>query len=494
MATKRINNFMIGNILEKYRGFPIAMKASMWFLICSFMQKAISIISTPIFTRLMSASEYGSFNVFIAWQGIISIFVSLNLSWGVYNQGLVKYETDRKVFSSSMQGLTLLLITVWAAIYLLTRSFWNSLFSLSTVQILAMFIIIWTTACFEFWASEQRVDLKYMKLVGITLIASIFAPVSGIVLVMLSQDKATARIMSLAITGMVVYTGLFVKQIREGKKLYSKKYWSHALAFNIPLIPHYLSQTVLNSADRIMIERMVSAETAGIYSLAYSISLIMTLFNTALMQTISPWIYKKIRDEETEDISKIAYPALVFIAVVSILLIAFAPEIVTLFAPKAYIDAIWVIPPIAMSVYFMFAYDLFAKFEFYYEKTKLIAFATVIGAIFNIILNYYFIGKFGYYAAGYTTLVCYIIYAVFHYVFMQKVCREKSVSKQPYNHMILFKITMVFMLVGFMFLMLYQSFGLRYIVIVILLLFLLMKRKTVMLEVVKLIDIYSEFH
>ena len=51
-----------------------------------------------------------------------------------------------------------------------------------------------------------------------------------------------------------------------------------------------------------------------------------------------------------------------------------------MFAPESYIDAIWVIPPIAMSVYFMFAYDLFAKFEFYYEKTKLISFATVMGA------------------------------------------------------------------------------------------------------------------
>ena len=485
---------MIDIILKKYRGFPIAVKASMWFLICSFMQKAISIITTPVFTRLMSTAEYGRFNVFTAWQGIITIFVSLNLSWGVYNQGLVKYEPDRKVFSSSMQGLTLLLISAWTIIYLLTRSFWNSLLSLNTVQILAMFIIIWTTACFEFWSSEQRVDLKYMKLVKITLIASIFAPVSGIALVMLSQDKATARIMSLAITGMVVYTGLFIKQIREGKKLYSKKYWSHALAFNIPLIPHYLSQTVLNSADRIMIERMVSAETAGIYSLAYSIALIMTLFNTALMQTISPWIYKKIRDEEVEDISKIAYPALIFIAIVSILLIAFAPEIVTMFAPESYIDAIWVIPPIAMSVYFMFAYDLFAKFEFYYEKTKLISFATVMGAFLNIVLNYFFIGKFGYYAAGYTTLVCYIIYAIFHYIFMRKVCSEQSDGKQPYKNIVLIKITIVFMLFGFMFLVLYNLSILRYIIILLFSLFLFVKRKKVMLEVVKLIDIYSDFH
>lgn len=479
---------MIEKIWGKYRSFPIAMKASMWFLICSFMQKAVSIITTPIFTRLMTTAEYGKFNVFSAWQGIITIFVSLNLSWGVYNQGLVKYEADRKVFSSSMQGLTLFLIAIWTMIYFLTHNFWNSLLSLNTEQMLSMFVIIWTTACFEFWASEQRVKLKYIKLVIISLAASALAPILGIVLVMFSRDKATARILSLAITGIIVYAGLFIKQIREGKKLYSKKYWSHALAFNIPLIPHYLSQTVLNSSDRIMIEHMVNVETAGIYSLAYSISLIMTLFNTALMQTISPWLYKKIRDEETDDIAKVAYPALVFIAAVNVILIAFAPEVVAIFAPKPYLDAIWVIPPIAMGVYFMFAYDLFAKFEFYYEKTKLISLATVMGAIVNIVLNYFLIKKYGYFAAGYTTLVCYMLYAIIHYIFMRKICSKENAGKQPYDNSILIKITAIFLLVSFLFLMLYKRFVLRYIVIILFLLLLFIKRDMIITEIRKIIS------
>ena len=48
--------------------------------------------------------------------------------------------------------------------------------------------------------------------------------------------------------------------------------------FNLPLVPHYLSGAILNTADRIMIEKMVGASAAGIYSLAYSVSLIMIGF------------------------------------------------------------------------------------------------------------------------------------------------------------------------------------------------------------------------
>ena len=95
------------SLLKKYRSLPVQAKASIWFLICAFLQKGISVLTTPIFTRLLTAAEYGQFNVFNSWLSILQIFISLNLSFGVYAQGLVKFSEDRYVFSSSMQGLSL---------------------------------------------------------------------------------------------------------------------------------------------------------------------------------------------------------------------------------------------------------------------------------------------------------------------------------------------------------------------------------------------------
>lgn len=76
-----------------------------WFLICSFFQKAISAISTPIFTRLLSNDEYGKFSVYTSWQSIIGIFVTLNLFYGVYTSGLVKFKEKRVEFISAMEGV-----------------------------------------------------------------------------------------------------------------------------------------------------------------------------------------------------------------------------------------------------------------------------------------------------------------------------------------------------------------------------------------------------
>ena len=439
---------MIKRLWGKYQSIPVQLRASLWFLICSFLQKGISVIVTPVFTRLMSTAEYGNYEAFNSWLGIITIFVTLHLYSGVYAQGVVKFEDDRKRFSSSMQGLSLALLLVWTGVYFAFRNFWNGLFDLTTVQMLAMLVTIWATAVFNLWATEQRVTFSYQKLVLVTLLVSLVKPAVSIFFVVRAEDKVTARILAVALVELVGYAGLCVAQIVRGKKIFSGHYWKYALLFSLPLIPHYLSQTVLNSSDRIMIKEMVGSDQAGIYGLAYKISQIMMLFNTALLQTITPWIYQKIKANKTEEIAKVGYTALIGIAGLNIFLMALAPEVVKIFAPAAYYDAIWVIPPVAMSVFFTFMYSLFSNFEFYFEKTKLIMIASVICAALNVGLNYVFIRLYDYYAAGYTTLFCYIAYAFFHYLMMRVICKKNLPGRKIYNGKLLLLMSAVFVGIG----------------------------------------------
>lgn len=475
---------MLKRINSKYNAVPIQAKASFWFLICAFMQRGISVITTPIFTRLLNTSEYGQFNIFNSWLGILTVIVSLNLCAGVYARGVVKFSEDRKAFTSSMQGLSLTLTLLWTAVYFSVHAFWNSIFSLTTFQMLCMFVMILSANIFGFWSMDQRTDLKYRSLVIVTLAMSLAKPVFGIALVKSATDKVTARIFGLALVEAVVCIVLFTLQAVRGRKFFSAFYWKHALKFNIPLIPHYLSTTVLNSADRIMIGKMVDESSAGIYGLAYSVSQIMTLFNSALLQTIEPWLYKRINNKKIKGISKVAYPAFIGIASVNLLLIIFAPEAVAIFAPAEYYDAIWVIPPVAMSVYFTFSYYFFAVFEFYYEKTKFIAAATSAGAALNILLNYIFIRIFGYYAAGYTTLVCYMVYAAFHLFFMRKICREQLGNEQPYSLKIYGAITAAFLIIGCIFTVSYFSIVIRYSLIGIIIILAVVFHKKI-IEVIK---------
>lgn len=451
----------MNKLIQKYNQMTVQVRASFWFLICSFLQKGISVVTTPIFTRLLTTEEYGLYNVFNSWLGIVTVFVSMNLFQGVYAQGVVKFEDDRDVFSSSMQGLNLTLLIAWLGVYLLFRNFINDLLSITTVHMFCMLILIWATAVFRFWATEQRVMYKYRLLVAVTLIISLCKPLVGIIMVMNSQDKVTARILGLTLVELIGYTGFFFVQFGKGKVFYSGKYWKYALCYNIPLIPHYLSSIVLSSSDRLMINSMVNASAAGIYALAYSVSQLMIIFNSSINQTLTPWIYQKIKSGKTEGIGRIVNSCLLFVASFNCILIFLAPEVVSVFAPRSYYVAIWAIPPVAMSVYFIFCYDMFSKFAFYYEKTTLIAGATVCGALLNIVLNYIFIKQFGFVAAGYTTLVCYLLFSILHYLVMANICRKNKLVN-PIKLNSLLQITVPFCAISFLAMMTYKLPVIRY--------------------------------
>ncbi len=466
----------IKKYIEKYRGLSAPVKASIWFLFCSFLQKGITMITTPIFTRLLSSEEFGQYNVFNSWLSILTVLLTLNLSAGVYTQGLVKYEDDKKVFSSSLQVLNLIIILIWTVIYFAAHTIINELLSLTTTQILLMIVIIWTNAVYAFWASEQRVDYKYKKLVVVTILSSLLNPILGIVLVCFSEDKVTARIIGIAVVQLAVFTGCFVVQMLNGKTIYSKTYWIHAISFNIPLIPHYLSQIILNNSDRIMIGKMVGNSEAGIYSLAYAIALIMTVFSQAMTQTLNPLFYRKIKQKKIKEMDSISYLSFLIIGFATLGLIALAPEAVAIFAPEQYSEAIYCIPPVAIGMMFLFSYEIFGKFAFYYEKTKSIMVMSAFAAILNIVLNYFGIRKFGYIAAAYTTLICYIMFSVFHYILMRKVCRVYLDNVYPMDIKILCAIAISFTALGFVLMATYPHPIIRYSIIVLGLIIALIER------------------
>lgn len=71
-----------------------------------------------------------------------------------------------------------------------------------------------------------------------------------------------------------------------------------AFIFNITLVPYLLSTSILNQADRIMINSMVGAAEAAIYSVAYSVAMLMQLLNNAVSDAFIPWMYRRLKAKE----------------------------------------------------------------------------------------------------------------------------------------------------------------------------------------------------
>ena len=466
------------SIKEKYKSMSNPVKAAIWYTICNFLNKGIALLSTPIFTRILTEEQYGTFAIFQSWYSILIIFTSLNMFMGGYTKGLLLYKDDRDRFTSSLLSLTTFITLFFFCIYVINIDFWTPIFELSPILMIAMFVELLVMPALEFWMARERFDYKYRKVVLVSIFLNIFCIGLSVITILNTDYKIEARVLSDVFIKLLFAGILFILIFMKGKKIFSKEYWKYALKFNMPLIPHFLSNYVLGQSDRLMIGKMVGKAEAAYYSVTSTVSNVLVLLVTAINNSLAPYIYKTINDNRTESIKNKITPIIILIGALSIMVMTFAPEVILIFAGDSYMDAIYVIPPITASVYFIFIYSLFSNIEYYYQKTGSIAIATTFSAILNIVLNYFGIIWFGYYAAGYTTLICYICLALCHYMFYKKIIKKKLPNiKDVYDIKII--IIMALIIIGMMIVMsiIYESIIIRYSIIFIILVSMIIKRK-----------------
>lgn len=455
----------MNRLLNKYRSMPVQVKAIFWLTICSLLQKGISVITVPIFTRIMSTDDYGTFSVFISWENIIQLFTSLSLYTGVFNTAMIKNDGRHNVVVSSYLGLTTVITVVTFLVYLLIRESVNKVLGMSHIVVLFLFSNLLLSPAVNLWISQQRFEYKYKRLVIYTLLFSIVNPLISYLVVKNAIDKSYARIMTTTLVSALFYIIIYVSIFVKGRVFFEKKLWINALTVNIPLIPHYLSASILNQADRLMISNMIGDAEAGIYSVGYSAAMLLQIVISSVNASIVPWLYKRIKENRAGESKRILNIACILMFGSVFMFMLFAPECMKILAPSEYYDAIWIFPPLTASVFFIFIYNLFCNIELYYEKSIYITISSCLAAGLNIVLNYLLVPRFGYAVAGYTTLVSYLIYAGIHFLFARKIMQEKRIDS-PIDNKFIAILSAGMLIVTIIVNSLYKYLLLRYIVVV----------------------------
>lgn len=419
--------------LHIYKYLHVEAKAAFWYTICNVLQKGISFLVVPLYVRILTTAEYGRYAIFLSWKDILIIFATFNLFYGVYTKSIIEFSDDRDRYTSCMQGLCTVITTVFATGYVFISYVHGTLSDYNISVLILLLLYFYFVPAYMFWVARQRVEYKYISMVAVTLLVSVLIPCVSLILLLFSELRETAVIVGY-LSVQIVFGGIFyIINFLKGKTFYIHKYWISGLKFNIPLIPYYLSTMVLNQSDRIMIERYDNAEKAGIYSLAYQIAFMVNVISDAINASLTPWFYRQLKQKKYQSIKRTSSTIIVFVLALIVLIIFIAPDIVRLVGTNEYYEAIWIIPSVCVSVYFIFCYNLICNTEFYYDMPYFITITTLTGAAANICLNRICIPKYGYVAAGYTTAISYFIVFVMHCVVYRHIKRRNMEGESSFS-------------------------------------------------------------
>lgn len=421
---------------EKKTSTTLVVKSGLWYTICNVLTKSVGFLTTPIFTRLLTKAEFGEYNNFATWTGIFLLITSLNLEASMI-RARYEFKDDIDSYVASMSILSELSTLFWFVLFCLFIEPAERFLALNSTEICAMFLYLLFYPSIQLFQTKERFEYRYKTTVLITLLVVVGTAFLSVVLVLLMKDKLFARIIGMVVPVIILGLLIQVLIVSRGKKV-RIKYWDYALPFTLPFIPHLLSMYLLGSMDKVMIRHICGAEDLALYSLAYTVGTIITLLVSSMNNAFAPWLGDQLSKNNYEKIKCVSVPYVGLFTLFSIVSILITPEALQVLGGQGYLEAQFVIPQVFAGCLMQFIYCMYVNVEQFEKKTVGMAGASITAAIFNYITNYFFIKKYGYIAASYTTFFSYLILMILHIYLVRKIFKTGV-----YNDKMIFLIAII---------------------------------------------------
>lgn len=407
------------------------LKSGAWYIFGNLLIKGITFFTLPIFTRILDTADFGRFNLFVSYENIINVVIGLGVV-GTIKTAYFDFKDEFKQYFGSILSLVLIFANIIDLILNILLFFFkeylNDFWGYQTVNMLIAYSL--ATALYNLISTKYVIEVSYKKNLLMSFGYTILSIVLSLVLcfTMFSSQKYMARIVGNVLPLVLITYPLAFYWIIKNKTIINKEYWAYALKLGIPLIFHSLSMVIMQQADKIMVNSFCGNEETGIYSLACSISLILTIIQSSIDNSWAPWFYTNLEKKNYHELCKKNTMIVYSFAYLTMGFILISPEIVYFASPEEYQSAIYALIPLNISVFASFMYMFAVNKEYFYKKTRIIASGTVITTILNIVLNALLIPRFGFICAAYTTLISKVVLFIIHWVASNKIDSNKVIE------------------------------------------------------------------
>ena len=402
----------------------------------------------------MSQEHYGLYTNYYSIVVLLCPFVGANLFIGLQN-GFFDFKQEQKKYRSCILFLSFIFFLAFSILTIIL----NKVFSVNFPIIILIFALIHAYSFFiiNYFNVYENLCNNY-KIRGLLLFLQNFIQfIMPLLFVLLINKNAYYERVLGSVLGLVLISSILVVIVySQSKEIINKKFYIYALKISLPSILASVSSLAIQNCDHIMITYMCGAEYTAVYGFMYNVGNVVLLVLSGVGGPVTAWVYNAL-DAGNITPAKVGqkWYLLFFIAIIALILMVF-PEFIELVTPSTYWDFRY-IPPFIMGSSIVVLNALHGDIITFYKKTGKISLCVGIAAICNLLLNFYFIKKYGAIAAAYTSFVSYLLQACLYRVVLKGI-RENIFSDLYSCLYLLFVI-----ILSLSFIILYRNILLRYI-------------------------------
>lgn len=361
----------------------------------TFGSKLLVFLLMPLYTALLSPSQYGTAELITGTANLIMPFACVGITNGIFRFAAEK-GTDREgVFSSGMVllGAGLCGTVLLGAVALCIGAAWRTEILLVVLYVLAADL---QAVCAQYVRAVDRTRLFAVQGILNTLVTVGF----NILFLMAFDLGVTGYVLS-TVVGNLLTTAFLVVSARLWRVFrlshVSRTAMRELFRFSLPMVPTTICWLITDLSDRYLVSWFCGEAVNGVYSAAYKIPTIVNLVSGIFMQA---WQFSAVvQSADGEECSR--FYSQVFRGFLSVIfigsggLILLSPWLCRLLLNSAYHEAWRYMPTLLYSAALESVVSFLASVYMVRKKSMHSFLTAVAGTGLNLLLNFLFIPRTG---------------------------------------------------------------------------------------------------
>lgn len=409
--------------------------------IAEFASKGLQAFFYLYLARILGKEGLGALGFAQSFTAYFILFVKLGFDTVGTRVVAQSYDKIRKIVNTVISIRTILAFSVFGILLFSTFVLLNPLSTekFSMTDKLIIIIAGLNIFSFAYLLNWVYIGLEKMKVIAIRTVLISFSNFLGVLLFVRKPDDVIFAISIMVVSNIATTIYLYMyykKQYGNVRWDYDKEYWRSISKQSATIGLTFLIITIYNNLDITMIRLLHGEAETGIYEAAHRIFLLTIVFSSIIQGAFFPQISRltgKELDITLERFNKILFW---LGASLGFFIFVFADYLVILISDE-YLDSVGVLKVLSSTTILVFINISFFVPLIAWGKENKVFWGNLTGLIFNAILNFTLIPKYGAIGAAIATIsteigvmiyTSYLFYKIRHTIDIKNFAKAIAVS------------------------------------------------------------------
>jgi len=395
---------------------------------------------TPFYTRVLGLEQYGVVTELYAWMVLALVILTYGMETTYFRFA------GKKAPAEEVYGTALISLFSTSALFIIAVSLFTGPVSgflgyekhPEYIRMFAWIVAIDAFSAIPFaWLRNNNRPMVFSALkiinVIVTVVIAFFFLSSAPSLAekgntwihkIWNADFQVGYVFVANLAGSAVTLVCLIPFIFRIRHAFEGKLLLKMLSYSWPLLIGGMAGSLNEVLDKILLRRLIGGEeglaTVGLYGAGYKVGVLMSLFIQMYRFAAEPFFFEKAGSKDAKETYAVTMKYFVITALILFLGINLFPEAIQVLIGEDFRESLIVVPIVSMGYLLL---GIFINQSIWYkvdDKTIYGAWITIVGVAVTVAINVMFVPRFGYIAAAWAHIACYMSMVIVSYFVGQK--------------------------------------------------------------------------